>query len=120
MKTFNELTRHLNWLGILQVDSTVKEQKLKIVKNCVAFFALTTGFISTVWYRLFNAKSVHEITESNYFTLSWLLYIGWYSALFWHCKTYAAIFDELDTTIEQSKYQFIDSDYLSQQMYFYS
>lgn len=103
IETFKELKYHLHLIGVLRADSSDKERKSAIIKNCFVLGTLVSYFISVAWFRLFSAKSVHEISESSIFTIGAVLWIAWYSVLVWKRKEYAAMFDELDAKIEKSK-----------------
>lgn len=98
-----ELKVHLNWIGVWRIDSSVRERNVSVLKNCVMLSAFVSYFMSTGWFRLFFAQTIREITESSFFTLAALLFIVWYSILILKRNEYAAIFDELNEKIGQSK-----------------
>lgn len=106
MESFKELKFRLHRFGIVHADSSAKEWRLSIIKNCVVLCSFVSFFVSTGWFRLFAAQSIDEITMSSFLALVALLHTVWYSALIWQRHQYTAIFNEIDVKIQQSEYNF--------------
>lgn len=104
MEIFKELNRLLISLGVWRANSSARGRNVCIIKNCLVLSTLLTYFVTSAWFRIFSAQTIHETTVSSNVALNALLCIVWYSALTLQRENYAAIFNELNTIIEQRKY----------------
>lgn len=103
MEPIKRLKRYLKVIGIVLAESSSLEKQSEIFKNCFSITVCASAVVATGWYRLFDAHSTREMTESNGFTLGFLLSLVWNSTLIWQRKNYAAIIAELTEKIVQSK-----------------
>lgn len=107
MELFEIIKIHLSRLGIFQVELDYKTKIKAVTTRCALYIIYVTFFISSAWYRIFEAQTPIQQSESLTFVLSSAILSTWYLALDFQSEKYATILDKLNTIIAKSKFSLI-------------
>lgn len=95
-----------NRMCLVGIFPDVKQSKiLQFVKNFGFLTAFVVFFLSSTWFLVFHAKKQTEYTECFYFGSCGLALLIIYGSNIWLSKEYAALFDNLDAVVEQSRFK---------------
>lgn len=105
MNYFEEVSAKLHRLGIFHCDPDSKSKRIVIATRCGLFTIYIAYFLASAWYFVFEAETPRKRSESLIYVLGSLLMLSWYSAFLFQSKTYAALTDELNEIVGESKFQ---------------
>lgn len=94
MKFFKTIKFHLCRLGIFQIKFDSTSNKRTIITRCGLYITYTLCFLAPAWYRVFEAQTPIEQSESSHFSLSGLFQLSWYTAFHLQREKYTTILDE--------------------------
>lgn len=101
MRTFEQLKKHLRWIGVLESDGSLKGRFVSTI-SVGTFSTISTIYVlTTTWYFLFTAETFKQYAESALFVASSFLDIMWYFLFRWQRKQYDAMFVELDAILDK-------------------
>lgn len=104
MKYFEKLKIRLCQLGIFYWDYDPKSKKIAIATRCGFFVIFISFILTTAYYLLFEAQTPGEYSKSLLFLIGSVAIVLWYFGLIFQNERYTAIFDEVETIIEKSKF----------------